>query len=92
MAKSGYPLSVSSRLRLVEELRRRGLYVRWHAFEFLLAYRGRIAGVLLLEPSRGSCTLYCRSCPADLVKQVEEALAEAGVNAALRVVELRPSQ
>ncbi|GEM_PF-4099809 len=87
-AKPGYPLSVRARLRLVEELRRRGVYVRWHAFEFLLAYRGRIAGVLLLEPSRGGCTLYCRSCPPGLVQQVRDALRAAGVDAELRVVEL----
>uniref|UniRef100_A0A7C3SL05 Uncharacterized protein n=1 Tax=Thermofilum pendens TaxID=2269 RepID=A0A7C3SL05_THEPE len=89
MARPGYMLSVSGRLRLVEELRRRGLYVRWHAFEFLLAHKGRIAGVLLLEPSRGGCTLYCRSCPADLVQRVRDALRAAGLDAELRVVEVR---
>jgi len=49
-----------NRLRLAWMLRERGVYVRLHAYEYLLGYGGMILGVLLLEPSRGSASLFLR--------------------------------
>lgn len=67
--------ALSARIALVQELRRRGFYVRWHAYEFLL-YKNGLAGVLLLEPSRARAELLCRSdAPAEAVaREVREAL------------------
>lgn len=59
-----------SRLRLLQELKRRGLYARWHAYEYLLGYKGEIVGVLLLEPSRLRATLYLRRGAAGEVAEI----------------------
>ncbi|AKG38356.1 hypothetical protein MA03_02435 [Infirmifilum uzonense] len=76
-----------NRLRLAHELRRRGVYVRMHAYEYLLGYKGRIAGVLLLEPTRNRASLYLVSgaTQTDLEMIVEEALRqiEPGVQLAV---------
>ena len=48
----------SKRLELAALLRARGLYVRWHAYEYLLGLDGRIVGVLLLEPTKRVAWLY----------------------------------
>jgi len=69
--------SLSARITLVQELRRRGFYVRWHAYEFILYKRGPV-GVLLLEPSKARAELICQ------VGEVEEVAREVGE--ALRTV------
>lgn len=46
------------RLELLYKLRRKGFYVRMHAYEYLLGFEGRIIGVLLLEPRRNEATLW----------------------------------
>lgn len=74
-------LSLQSRMKLLRELKGRGAYVRWHAFEFLLGWRDRIAGVLLLEPLRKRCTLYCWYYCEELRSIVEESLRGAGLDA-----------
>jgi len=71
-------LTLQRRMKLVNALRRRGVYVRWHAFEFLLGWRGRIAGVLLLEPLKKKSSLYCISFCEELLGVVRESLKEAG--------------
>lgn len=80
----------TARVELAQGLRRRGFYVRWHAYEFLLGYRGRLVGTLLLEPSRGKATLYCRrGTPLEEVRgAVEEALGEVAGAVELDVVEV----
>ena len=62
----------------MQELRRRGFYVRWHAYEFILYKRGPI-GVLLLEPSKARAELICQ-----IGTPVEEVAWEVGE--ALRTV------
>lgn len=66
-------------------MRNRGVYVRWHAFEFLLGWRGRIAGVLLLEPLKQQITLYCSAYCEELMEVVKTSLKEAGLNGELVV-------
>ena len=39
-----------NRIKLARMLRRCGLYVRMHAYEYLLGFRSCIIGVLLIEP------------------------------------------
>ncbi|UNQ73374.1 hypothetical protein [Infirmifilum sp. NZ] len=78
-----------ARLRLLEALRRRGLYAHMHAYEYILGYRGRIVGVLLVEPRRLSATLYSADkTPEELPALVREALAE--VDPSVRL-ELKPT-
>jgi len=78
-----------ARLRLLEALRRRGLYAHMHAYEYILGYRGRIVGVLLVEPRRLSDTLYAADKPPEeLPALVREALAE--VDPSVRL-ELKPT-
>jgi len=79
-----------TRLRLLEALKRRGLYAHMHAYEYILGYRGRIVGVLLLEPRRLSATLYSADKPSEeLPTLVQEALAE--VDPSIRL-ELKPTR
>jgi hypothetical protein len=84
------PLVVASnRVRLAWMLRERGVYVRLHAYEYLLGFEGRILGVLLLEPSRGVASLYLseRSEASDrLVGIVDEVLGGFPPRLSLRVV------
>jgi hypothetical protein len=83
-------LSVAwNRVRLAWMLRERGVYVRLHAYEYLLGFGGRILGVLLLEPSRGVASLYLseRSEASDrLVGIVDEVLGGFPPRLSLRVV------
>lgn len=76
-------LALQSRMKLVRALRKRGVYVRWHAFEFLLGWQGRIAGVLLLEPLEKRCSLYCISSCEELLEVVRDSLREAGFDGEL---------
>ncbi len=58
MARPKSPLvSPEGRLALLQEFRRRGLYVRMHAYEYLIADEGGFVAILLLEPSEGRATL-----------------------------------
>lgn len=50
-------MSPEGRLSLLQELRRRGFYVRMHAYEYLVADRTGFLAILLLEPSAGSATV-----------------------------------
>lgn len=77
---------MSKRLELVRELRRSNFYVRWHAYEFLLGYGGRLVGVLLLEPSRSRATLYCRRDAP--LEEIEKAVRKSLAAAAAGRVEL----
>jgi len=81
--------SVAARIELARKLRERGFYVRWHAYEFLLGYRGQLVGTLLLEPSRGRATLYCtKGAPlAEIERALREAVGEVAGGVKLEVVE-----
>lgn len=81
---------VTARIELAQKLRERGFHVRWHAYEFLLGYRGRLIGTLLLEPSRGRATLYCRrGTPlAEVERALREAVGEVAGGVELEVVEV----
>jgi hypothetical protein len=80
----------AARIELVRKLRDRGFYVRWHAYEFLLGYRGRLVGALFLEPSKGRATLYCkRGAPlAEIQRAPREALSEVAGGVELEVNEV----
>jgi len=47
-----------TRIKLAKMLKRYGLYVRMHAYEYLLGFRNHIIGVLLLEPWKGMAYIY----------------------------------
>ncbi len=81
--------TVRSRLAMVQELRKRGFYVRWHAYEFLLGYGGRLIGTLLLEPSKGKASLFLREYSEAAVRLVKEAVEAAGGEVELEVLALR---
>mgnify|MGYP000417190371 CR=1 FL=1 len=80
----------AARIELARKLRERGFYVRWHAYEFLLGYRGRLIGTLFLEPSKGRATLYCkRGAPlAEIERALREALSEVAGGVKLEVKEV----
>lgn len=81
---------VAARIELARKLRERGFYVRWHAYEFLLGYRGRLVGTLFLEPSRRRATLYCkRGAPlAEIEQALRGALSEVAEGVKLEVAEV----
>ena len=80
----------AARIELARRLRERGFYVRWHAYEFLLGYRGRLVGTLFLEPSKGRATLYCRrGAPlTEIERALREALSEVAGGVELEVNEV----
>ncbi|MEM1509810.1 MAG: hypothetical protein QXY49_00615 [Thermofilaceae archaeon] len=81
--------TLKSRLALVQELRKRGFYVRWHAYEFLLGYNGRLIGTLLLEPSKGKANLFLIEYSGVVIQLVKEAVEVAGGMVKLEVFTLK---
>lgn len=77
--------TVKSRLTLLHELKKRGFYVRWHAYEFLLGYEGKLIGALLLEPSRSKANLFLREGSEAIVRLIKEAVEVAGDRVELEV-------
>ncbi len=55
------------RVKLAQSLRRRGFYVRMHAYEYLLGFKGHLAGVLLLEPRELKATFF----PVPNIKDID---------------------
>ncbi|QOJ79104.1 hypothetical protein IG193_01155 [Infirmifilum lucidum] len=79
-----------ARLKLLLELRRRGLYVHMHAYEYILGYGGRIVGVVLLEPWRGTAELYAgEELPPEVLALLRGALREVDPHVKLLVVSTR---
>jgi hypothetical protein len=80
----------AARIELARKLRDKGFYIRWHAYEFLLGYRGRLVGTLFLEPSKGRATLYCRrGAPlTEIERALREALSEVAGGVELEVNEV----
>ncbi len=80
----------SARLKLLLELRRRGLYVHMHAYEYILGYGGRIVGVMLLEPWKSTAELYVREeLPPEVLALLRGALREVDPRVELLVVPTR---
>ncbi len=50
-------LSPEGRLSLLQELRRRGFYVRMHAYEYLVGDEREFLCIILLEPHQGEATV-----------------------------------
>lgn len=71
-------LSPRTRLELASRLRARGFHVRLHAYELLLGFRGRILGVLLLEPGYGKATLFLSPAAGSLGEPLEALREELG--------------
>jgi hypothetical protein len=42
--------SIENRLKLLKLLKSEGMYVRWHAYEYLIGYKGILTCLILLEP------------------------------------------
>ncbi|HDD34199.1 MAG TPA: hypothetical protein ENG30_03505 [Thermofilaceae archaeon] len=83
----------SKRLELAALLRARGLYVRWHAYEYLLGLDGRIVGVLLLEPTKRVAWLYMarhvpRTAQEEVAKTVSSIIKELDPDMRIKVLRL----
>ncbi len=42
--------SIEKRYELLKLLKSEGMYVRWHAYEYLIGYKGKLVCLILLEP------------------------------------------
>lgn len=42
--------SIESRYELLKLLKSEGMYVRWHAYEYLIGYKGKLACLIFIEP------------------------------------------
>lgn len=50
-------VSPEGRLSLLQELKRRGFYVRMHAYEYLVGDEREFLYIILLEPHEGKATI-----------------------------------
>lgn len=42
--------SIESRYELLKLLKSEGMYVRWHAYEYLIGYKEKLACLIFIEP------------------------------------------
>ena len=42
--------NIENRFKLLKLLKSEGMYVRWHAYEYLIGYKGDLTCLILLEP------------------------------------------
>lgn len=78
-------MSYDKRLELLEKLKRRGAYVRMHAYEYLIGNGSSFYAILLLEPWNGRAILKVLK-RGGLLEEIERAVLE--IDPELRIEEV----